>query len=139
MELTGERVMSLLVKVGESKRVGQTPEGELTIIPITGGTFEGAGIKGKVCPGGADWNTKVSEEIAHVFAKYWIETDDGEIISIENEGYINLKRGDAKIRTTPKFLCDMNGKYAYLAMDTYAGELKAASKDCVEVTIYRIK
>ena len=139
MELTGEKVMSLTVTVGEAKRVGATPEGELTIIPITGGSFEGPGIKGKVCPGGADWSTKISGEIAHVFAKYWIETDDGEVISIENEGYINLKREDAQIRTTPKFLCDSGGKYAFLAMDTYAGELKGISKDCVEVTIYRIK
>ncbi|MEX1377267.1 MAG: DUF3237 domain-containing protein [Eubacteriales bacterium] len=139
MKLIGEKVLTLTVTVDEPKRVGKTPEGELMIIPITGGKFEGKDLKGKVCPGGADWNTKIDDETAHAFAKYWIETNDGEIISIQNEGIINLKREDAVISTTPKFQCDLNGKYAFLATDTYVGELKAIAKDCVEITVYKMK
>lgn len=29
------------------------------VFPITGGTFEGPGLKGKILPGGSDWAKKV--------------------------------------------------------------------------------
>lgn len=35
--------------------VGQTPLGKRVIYPVTGGTFEGPKLKGKVLPIGADW------------------------------------------------------------------------------------
>jgi hypothetical protein len=138
MNLHGERVMSLHVELGEARVVGKTIEGLLTIIPITGGTFEGPLLKGVVCAGGADWNTTVSDTIAHVLAKYWIETDDHTFISVENEGFINLLRKDAVIRTTPRFTCDLQSRYAFLAMDTFAGELVGGSGNSVDITIYRL-
>lgn len=138
MDLKSEKIMSLHVELGEAKVVGQTREGLLTIIPITGGTFEGSLLKGKVCYGGADWNTTVSETVSHVHAKYWIETDDHVIISVENEGFINPLRRDAVIRTTPRFLCDLNSPYAFLNRDTYAGELAGGDGNSVDITIYRL-
>lgn len=138
MELNAEKIMSIHVELGKVRNVGKTTEGNLVIIPITGGTFEGALLKGRVCSGGADWNTTVSDEICHVFAKYWIKTDDGEVISIENEGYMNLERKDAVIRTTPRFQCDLKGRYAFLAMDTFSGNLKGGTDNSVDITIYRL-
>ncbi len=134
--LNAEKVMSLHVELGEAKRVGRTPEGILTIIPIIGGTFEGPLIKGTVCLGGADWNISVSETLAHVHAKYWIETDDHIVISVENEGFINPMRNDAVIRTTPRFMCDLNSRYAFLTKDIFAGELTGGSGNSVDITIY---
>ncbi len=138
MYLNAEKVMTLHVELGEARLVGQTPEGLLTIIPIIGGTFEGPQLKGKVCAGGADWNTAVSDTISHVHAKYWIETDDHAIISVENEGFINLQRKDAVIRTTPRFMCDQEGRYAFLTKDTFAGELVGGSWNSVDITLYRL-
>jgi hypothetical protein len=138
MDLKAEKIMSLHVELGEAKVVGQTREGVLTIIPIVGGAFEGPSLKGKVCNGGADWNTMVSETISHVHAKYWIETDDHVIISVENEGFVNPLRRDAVIRTTPRFLCDLNGPYAFLTKDTFAGELVGGKGNIVDITIYRL-
>lgn len=138
MNLNAEKVMSLHVELGEARIVGNTPGGVLTIIPIIGGTFEGDRLKGKVCAGGADWNTAVSDTISHVHAKYWLETDDHAVISVENEGWINLLRGDAVIRTTPRFMCDMEGRYAFLAKDTFAGELVGGSGNSVDITIYKL-
>lgn len=138
MDLQAERVMSLHVELGEVKVVGPTLEGTLTIIPIIGGTFEGPQLRGKVSNGGADWNTKVSETIAHVHAKYWIETDDHEFISVENEGFIDTMRMDGLIRTTPHFLCDLKGRYAFLAKDTFVGELAGGDGNSVDITIYKL-
>lgn len=138
LNLNSEKIMSLHVELGEVREIGQTYEGLLTIIPIIGGTFEGPLLKGIVCSGGADWNTKISDTIAHVHAKYWIETDDHAFISVENEGYINLLRKEAVIRTTPRFMCDLRGRYAFLAMDTFVGELVGGSGNSVDITIYKL-
>lgn len=138
MNLDAQKIMSLHVELGEPRTVGRTPEGLLTIIPIIGGTFEGESLRGRVCCGGADWNVAVSETLAHVHAKYWIQTEDQEVISVENEGWIDLSREDAVIRTTPRFTCDLQGRYAFLASGTFAGELVGGGKDCVEITFYRL-
>ncbi len=130
--------MSLHVELGEARVVGRTPEGVLTIIPITGGSFEGPRLKGRVCAGGADWNTARSETICRAHARYWIETDDGAVISVENEGDIDTARKDAVIRTTPRFRCDLAGRYAFLAKDTFAGELRAGAQGSVDIIIYRL-
>lgn len=48
-----EFVVQLHVTLGQVYSVGKTTHGTRTIIPITGGTFEGPNIKGEVLPGGA--------------------------------------------------------------------------------------
>ncbi|MGA8041353.1 MAG: DUF3237 family protein, partial [Terracidiphilus sp.] len=42
------------VTLASSIPVGETPMGKRNIVPITGGTFSGPGLKGKVLPGGWD-------------------------------------------------------------------------------------
>lgn len=139
-DLTAEEVMRLTVKVSSPKVVGKTNRGFLQVIPIIGGDFTGENIKGKVVPGGADWNTTLDEGMAHVFAKYLLETDDGEFIAIENEGYLN-SNFNSVIKTTPKFQANLTGKYGDLNFGTYAGELKATpnATDSVDIVIYRLK
>ena len=138
MTLEAELIFTLHVEVGEPKPVGETGAGRLVIIPITGGTFEGEQLRGRVLPGGADWSTQLPDGVAHVHARYWIETDDGAIISVENEGFYNQNRADAVIRTTPRFACDINGKYAFLTRDVYAAELCSGGENAVDIRVYRL-
>ncbi len=139
MQLESEPVLRLHVEVGEPKIVGETGAGRLVIIPITGGTFEGEQLRGSVLPGGADWSTQLPNGVAHVHARYWIETDDGAMIAVENEGFYDQNRADAVIRTTPRFACDINGKYAFLTRDVYAAELKSGGKNAVDIQVYRLR
>lgn len=144
MQLDCQRVMTLLVKVEKPLTVGETGEGRLVIIPITGGSFEGetpdgGRFSGIVCPGGADWNTALSETAAHVLARYWLETEDGEHIAVYNEGYVDFSREDSAIKTTPRFECDKHGKYAFLTSGVYVGELCGAGEDAVRITVYRVE
>jgi hypothetical protein len=140
MDLTSEEVMRLTVRVSSPKIVGKTNRGFLQVIPISGGFFSGTNIKGTVVPGGADWNTTLDEGVAHVFAKYLLETDDGEFIAIENEGYLN-SNSNSIIKTTPKFQTNVAGKYGELNFGTYVGELTATpdATDSVDIIIYRMK
>jgi hypothetical protein len=141
MELNAELIMRLHVTISEPLIVGKTLRGTLAIIPITGGTFEGPHIRGRVCLGGADWNTRISDSFSHVFAKYWLQTDDGEYMSIENEGLIdNTKALETVIKTNPRFEVNGKGKYKFLESGVYTGELTGGKiPGSVDITIYKMK
>lgn len=138
MDIQMQKVMTLHVELGESKQVGETGNGQLAIIPIVGGTFEGPGLKGRICPGGADWNMRISERLCHVCARYWLETDDGEVISVVNEGWIDPADAASLLKTTPHLTCDQNGRYVNLTKGTYVGELTDGGKNCVNIVFWRL-
>ncbi len=133
-----ERVMTLRVELGRSLPVGRVPEGELVIIPITGGTFEGPRLRGRVLPGGADWNTRISAETSRACARYWLETDDGAIISVANEGVLSAGDDPDALRTAPSFRCDLDGPYAFLMAGGYAGTLRSLGERAVEIGVWRL-
>jgi hypothetical protein len=138
--LEAEEIMRLQVTLGQTRAVGDTGAGRLVVIPITGGTMRGARINGKVVPGGADWNLTLPDCAVHVFAKYLLETDDGEFIAIENEGMIE-PNSPSVIKTVPRFMANMEGNYHYLNHGVYAGELSATLgvQDRVDIVIYRLR
>ncbi len=140
IHLLADEVMRLRVQIAAPKVVGPTGQGWLQVIPIVGGTFTGKGLSGIVVPGGADWNTSREDGVSHVFAKYLLQTSDGEYILIENEGLIapNL---EATIKTRPTFAADVTGKYCDLNCGVYVGELSATPdvRDSVSIVIYRLR
>jgi hypothetical protein len=140
IHLPADEIMRLRVQVSAPKVVGQTGQGRLQVIPIIGGTFTGKGLSGTVVPGGADWNTAREDGISHVFAKYLLQTSDGEYIAIENEGLIDW-HSESIIKTRPTFAADATGKYRDLNCGVYVGELSATPgvKDSVDIVIYRLR
>ena len=140
ISLQADEIMRLSVKIAEPEIVGPTGSGKLQVIPIVGGTFTGAKINGRVVPGGADWNTTRDDGIAHVFAKYLLETSDGEFIAIENEGLID-PNSESVIKTKPTFMANNTGKYRDLNHGVYVGELSETpnTKDSVDIVIYRLR
>jgi hypothetical protein len=74
------------VLVGAPMIVGSTPYGERRIIPIQGGTFAGPRLSGKILPGGADWQIVRTDGAAELEARYTLETGDGELIYVLNQG-----------------------------------------------------
>jgi hypothetical protein len=139
MRLEARELMRLTVKVDPPKNVGRVNGGTLQVIPIVGGKFQGPGIEGKVLPGGADWNTQFDDGGAHVWAKYVLETNDGECIVVENEGFIKAD-SHQMIKTMPKFTADQNGKYANLNGGVYVGSLEPSSEDenTVDIIFYQM-
>lgn len=76
----------LRATVGPPLEVGDVAHGRRRIVPITGGTFEGSGIKGKVMPGGADWQIVRPDGFTELDTRYTLETDKGQIIYVQNAG-----------------------------------------------------
>ncbi len=74
------------VTVGAPVEIGQVPRGRRRIVSILGGTFEGPGLKGKVVPGGADWQIIRADGFSELDTRYTLETDKGQIIYVQNAG-----------------------------------------------------
>ena len=72
--------------VAAPTELGQVANGRRRIIDITGGTVDGPGIKGKVRPGGADWQIVRADGFTELDTRYTIETDKGQLIYVQNPG-----------------------------------------------------
>lgn len=80
------RAMTLRVQVGAPTELGDVPRGRRRIIPILGGTFEGPNVRGKVLPGGADWQIVRADGLAELDTRYMLQTDGGSLVYIQNAG-----------------------------------------------------
>ena len=72
--------------VGAPLEVGQVAQGRRRIVPITGGTFEGPGLRGKVMNGGADWQIIRADGFTELDTRYTLETEAGHIVYVQNAG-----------------------------------------------------
>jgi hypothetical protein len=72
--------------VGAPMEIGQVAQGRRRIVPITGGTFEGPNLRGKVMSGGADWQIIRADGFTELDTRYTLETDKGQIIYVQNAG-----------------------------------------------------
>ena len=74
------------VKVGRPVSLGDDGFGEARIVPILGGTVEGAGLNGVILPGGADEQRIRADGLTRIHARYVIEADDGALIRVDSQG-----------------------------------------------------
>src|SRR5580658_9479079 len=71
-----EFALELRVNIGPVIDLGLGSSGRRRTIPITGGSFDGPRISGRVLPGGADWQFVERDGLTFVDAHYVIETSD---------------------------------------------------------------
>ena len=94
-----EFALQLKVTLGQAFSIENTQHGRRTVIPITGGTFEGPGIKGTIINGGADYQLANAQGRTELEAIYCIKTDDGVYIYF---------------RCAPTFEAPADSKYGWL-------------------------
>ncbi|MEW6261116.1 MAG: DUF3237 domain-containing protein [Thermodesulfobacteriota bacterium] len=82
------------IEVGPALVIGNTPAGFRRVIPILGGRFSGPRIRGRVLPGGADWQIVRLDGTLEVEARYTLETEQGQLIYVTNRG---LRHGPPEI------------------------------------------
>ena len=114
-----EFALQLKVTLGQAFSIENTQHGRRTVIPITGGTFEGPGIKGTIINGGADYQLANAQGRTELEAIYCIKTDDGVYIHVRNRGIIaGGQDADGKptfyFRATPQFEAPADSKYGWL-------------------------
>ena len=81
-----EFALELRVSIGPVLELGWGSFGLRRTVPITGGTFRGPGISGRVLPGGADWQFVDRDGLTLAEAHYVIETADAVRIEVSNAG-----------------------------------------------------
>jgi len=89
-----ESIFDAHVLVGAPLTVGDVGKGGRRIVPIIGGEFSGPDMRGKVLPGGADWQILRSDGTAELEARYTLQTDDGALIHVRNRA---LRHGPANV------------------------------------------
>ena len=114
-----EFALQLKVTLGQTFSIENTQHGRRTVIPITGGTFEGPGIKGTIVNGGADYQLANAQGRTELEAIYCIKTDDGIYIHVRNRGIIaNGKDANGNpsfyFRAAPQFEAPADSKYGWL-------------------------
>jgi hypothetical protein len=113
-----EFALQLRVTLGEAFSIDKTQHGRRTVIPITGGTFEGPLLKGTIINGGADYQLN-AENRTELEAIYCIKTDDGIYIHVRNRGIIaNGKDANGNptfyFRAAPQFEAPSDSRYGWL-------------------------
>lgn len=133
--LQTEFVYEALVTIEAPVEVGATPGGTRRYIPITGGTFEGAKIRGTILPGGADWQTSRPDGVTEVDALYSIRADDGTVIIVRNQGVI---APGGYMRTTPRFEAPA-GPHAWLNQAQFVGSVSGGPRPgTVIIRVFRV-
>ena len=99
--MNSRHLMTLRLATAATEEVGSTRHGTLSIFPVTGGSFEGDRLRGKVLPGGGDWVTAKPDGTFELDLRVTLETDDGALIHMTFSGV----RDDANhyFRTLPLF------------------------------------
>jgi hypothetical protein len=137
-----EFVFEEFVTLGASIHPGETPLGDRNIVPITGGTFSGPKIRGKVMSGGWDWQLVTKTGCRSLQADYMIQTDDGAIINVVNKGTSCASPGsNTRLITTPTFEAPL-GPHAWLNGGAFVGTLELATVDgkpAVHIRFYQVR
>ncbi|HEY2741825.1 MAG TPA: DUF3237 domain-containing protein, partial [Gaiellaceae bacterium] len=91
--LTG--AFRLEATLGEPLDLGDTARGHRRIVPLTGGTFGGPELNGKLLAGAsADWQIVLPDGTVLVDVRYTLQTDDGALLYVRSQG---VRHGSAEV------------------------------------------
>jgi Protein of unknown function (DUF3237) len=89
------RVYRLEAALGEPLDLGDVSQGHRRIVPLTGGTFTGPDLNGKLLPGvSADWQIVLRDGTALGDVRYTLQTDDGALLYVQSRG---VRHGSAEV------------------------------------------
>jgi len=126
-DMNSRPLMTLRIAAAPAQKLGTVPHGVRSIVPVTGGDFDGPQLRGKLLPGGGDWLLLRSDGVLELDLRITLETDDHALIYMTFQGMRHgpaeaiaaLGRGEAVdpasyyFRTVPRFETSSE-KYAFL-------------------------
>lgn len=92
--VSDQPIFVIRAELADILKFGVTPYGERRIINIQGGTVEGPRLKGRILPGGADWQIVRADGVVHLQARYTVETAAGGHVLFNSEG---LRHGPPEV------------------------------------------
>jgi hypothetical protein len=89
------KIYRLEAELGRPLDLGDVAQGHRRIVPLTGGTFTGPELNGKLLPGAsADWQIILSDGTALGDIRYTLQTDSGELLDVRSRG---VRHGSAEV------------------------------------------
>ncbi len=136
-----EFVFEAVVDVGANAALGNSPLGERRMVAITGGTFEGPGLRGKVLPnGGMDRQLIRRDGIKILDALYELQTDDGAVLTIRNQVIVDESKKPRYAFSAVQVTAP-DGPYAWLnrvqLVGMHAGSLRP-ERQAVVIRVYKL-
>ena len=120
-------LMTVRIAAAPSQNLGRVPYGNRTVVPVTGGHFEGQRLRGEILSGGGDWLLLRSDNVLELDLRITLETDDHariymtfqglrhgppEVIAALGRGEV-VDRASYYFRTLPRFETSTES-YAFL-------------------------
>jgi hypothetical protein len=84
--MNSQPLMTVRFLAAPSQRLGAAPHGTRSFVPVTGGSFEGPRLRGRVLPGGGDWLLLRSDGVLELDLRVTLETDDHALIAMTFQG-----------------------------------------------------
>ncbi len=89
------KVYRLEATLGEPQNLGEITGGRRRIVPLTGGTFTGPEIGGRLVPGAsADWQTVLPDGTTLGDIRYTLQTDAGALLYVQSR---SIRHGSADV------------------------------------------
>jgi hypothetical protein len=89
------QVYRLEATLGQPLDLGDTTQGRRRIVALTGGTFAGPELNGRLLPGAsADWQIVLPDGTAFGDIRYTLETDSGDLLYVQSRG---VRHGSAEV------------------------------------------
>lgn len=87
LPLQSEFLFRMVLHAGTPQMAATSGGKELRVIPVTGGTFEGPGLKGELVPGTtADWLRLEPDGTSHMDVRLVMRTDKGQHFFMQYSG-----------------------------------------------------
>jgi hypothetical protein len=115
--LRSEFLMDMILETQPAVAIGPR-----TVVAVTGGTFEGPKLRGKVMSPGADWPLVINQSLRVLDVRTLLVTDDDARIYMTYRGIIYTPggQGERYWRTVPIFETDSK-KYEWLTQAVFVG------------------
>ena len=120
--------------------MGDSPLGKRRMIPITGGTFVGPRLRGKVLAGGADRQLVRKDGVTLLNALYEMQTDDGAVITVLNRVAIDPSDKPAPYVRSMVEVTAPEGPHGWLNRRVFVGDLHGlpAGRNAVVIRVYEV-
>lgn len=79
-------LFNMVLRLGSSQDIGETPQGRRRVAWVEGGTFVGNRLRGEVLPG-EDWITQRTDGTFVLDVRLPLVTNDGQCILMRYQGY----------------------------------------------------
>ncbi len=147
-----EYELSYRASLKEPLPVGPGPYGTRLVVEVTGGSFEGKRLRGKILTGGGDWLLAGPDGFGRLDVRAQFVTDDGAALYLSYEGLLEMNPkmqqalsdpecgtdyGDHYFRTTPRFETG-DPRYAWLNQTVFVAEGHLRPGRIVEYKVYRV-